>query len=186
VKGALIGVVILVGIGVAAAGKFMNVRHDLVAQREAMNAQWSQVDVALGRRADLVPGMVEMVKRYEKDAPGVFQDLTSARAVLGANRTPPEKIQANDQLSNALGRLLVISENYPKLRSNENFLRLQDEIAGTENRIAVERRKYNEALERYNAQIQMFPNNVVAGVSGFARNDAYFQTDAGARIAPKE
>ena len=92
---------------------------------------------------------------------------------------------ANDQLSGALSRLLVITENYPQLRSNENFLRLQDEIAGTENRIAVERRKYNETLEHYNAQIQRFPDNIVASMSGFTRNDAYFKTEPGAMQAPK-
>ena len=90
-----------------------------------------------------------------------------------------------NQLSGALSRLLVISENYPQLRSNENFLRLQDELAGTENRIAVERRKYNETLQRYNTSIELFPNNIVAGMSGFARNDDYFKTEPGARTAPK-
>src|ERR1700674_984835 len=109
-----------------------------------------------------------------------FKDIAGARAALINGRSPQEKFQANDQLSGALSRLLVISENYPQLRSNENFLRLQDEIDGTENRIAVERRKYNETLQRYNTSIQVFPNNIVAGMAGFGRNDAYFRTEPGA------
>ena len=96
-----------------------------------------------------------------------------------------EKINANSQLDSAIGRLLVVVENYPNLKANENFLRLQDELAGTENRIAVERRKYNEKVQEYNTQIQMFPNNIVASMSGFTPNDAYFKTEPGARTAPK-
>lgn len=177
----LIVVVALIGMG----GKFVSVRNDLVTQREAVNAQWSQVDVALQRRADLIPNLVETVKGFAKHETEVFTAIANARSALIGARSPQEKIAANDQLTGALSRLLVITENYPQLRSNENFLRLQDEIAGTENRIAVERRKYNETLEHYNAQIQRFPDNIVASLSGFTRNDAYFRTDSGARQAPK-
>ena len=182
--GPIIALVIVVGC-IAAAGKFVSVRNDLVTQREAVNEQWSQVDVALQRRADLIPNLVETVKGYAKHETEVFKDIADARAALAGGQTPQQKIAANNQLENALSRLLVISENYPQLRSNENFLRLQDEIAGTENRIAVERRKYNEVLEHYNAQIQRFPDNIVAHLSGFTRNDAYFKTEPGARTAPK-
>jgi LemA protein len=185
VKAALIAILILVVVGVAAGAKFVSVRNDLVTQREAVNAQWSQVDVTLQRRADLIPNLVETVKGFAKHETEVFTAIANARAGLMSARTPQEKIAANDQLSGALSRLLVITENYPQLRSNENFLRLQDEIAGTENRIAVERRKYNETLEHYNAQIQRFPDNIVASMSGFTRNDAYFKTEPGAREAPK-
>jgi LemA protein len=177
----LIVLVLLAGFG----SRFVSVRNDLVTQREAINAQWAQVDVALQRRADLVPNLVETVKGFAKHETEVFTAIANARAALIGGRTPQEKIAANDQLSSALSRLLVISENYPQLRSNENFLRLQDEIAGTENRIAVERRKYNEVLEHYNAQIQRFPDNIVASMSGFTRNDAYFKTEPGARTVPK-
>ena len=184
-KAALVIILVLVVVGVAAGGKFVSVRNDLVAQREAVNAQWSQVDVALQRRADLIPNLVATVKGFAAHETEVFKNIADARAALGGARTPQEKIQANDQLQSALSRLLVVVENYPQLKSNENFLRLQDELAGTENRILVERRKYNETLEHYNAQIQRFPDNIVASMSGFTRNDAYFKTEPGSRTPPK-
>ena len=184
-KIALIVIVILLIVGVAAGGKFVSVRNDLATQREAITLQWSQVDVALQRRADLIPNLVETVKGFAKHETEVFTAIANARAALAGGKTPQERIAANDQLSGALSRLLVITENYPQLRSNENFQRLQDELAGTENRISVERRKYNEVLAHYNAQIQRFPDNIVASMSGFTRNDAYFSTEPGARQAPK-
>jgi len=185
VKPVYIVLAIVAVLAVAAGAEYVGVRNSLVAQNEAINAQWADVETVLQRRSDLIPNLVETVKGIMNHETEVFKDIADARAALIGGRTPREKIQANDQLSGALSRLLVISENYPQLRSNDNFSRLQDEIAGTENRIAVERRKYNEALERYNASIGMFPNNVVASLSGFARNDAYFKTDPGARTAPK-
>jgi LemA protein len=172
-------------LGMGACSKYVGVRNELVTQRESVTAAWSTVDVALQRRSDLIPNLVETVKGFAAHETEVFKNIGDARAALGGARTPGEKIAANDQLSGALSRLLVISENYPQLRSNENFLRLQDELAGTENRIAVERRKYNETLQAYNTAIQLFPNNIVAGMSGFARNDDYFKTEPGARTAPK-
>jgi len=185
VKSAWIVIGIIVVLAIAAAGQFVSVRNNLVGQREGINAQWSNVDVVLQRRADLIPNLVNTVKGFASHETEVFKAIADARAALIGGRTPQEKIQANDQLNTALSRLLLIAENYPQLRSNENFLRLQDELAGTENRIAVERRKYNELLEHYNAQIQRFPDNIVAGLSGFTRNDAYFSTAPGAREAPK-
>jgi LemA protein len=168
-----------------AGGKYVGIRNSMVTQREAINGQWADVETALQRRADLIPNLVQTVKGFAAHETEVFKDIADARAALGGARSPQEKIQADNQLSGALSRLLVISENYPQLRSNENFLQLQNELAGTENRIAVERRKYNEALQNYNAYLDMFPNNLVSSLSGFTRNDAYFKTEPGARTAPK-
>ncbi len=160
-------------------------RNEMVRKREQVNSAWSQVDVVLQRRADLIPNLVETVKGFAAQEQTVFRDIANARAALLSARNPQERISANGQLDNALGRLLVIVENYPQLRSNENFLRLQDELAGTENRIAVERRRYNEAIQDYNTYIALFPNNIVASLSGFSRNDAYFRAEEGSRQAPR-
>jgi LemA protein len=181
----LIIVVILLLAGLMFGGKYFGIRNDLVTKKEAVNAAWSQVDVALQRRADLIPNLVETVKGYAKHEETIMTAVANARSALLGAKTPQEKIVANTQLDGALGRLLVVVENYPNLKANETFLRLQDELAGTENRIAVERRKYNETVQSYNTQIQLFPNNIVASMSGFERNDAYFKTDPGARTAPK-
>jgi LemA protein len=184
VKGATIVIAVLVLLGLA-GGEFVSVRNDLVLQREAVDAQWANIEAVLQRRADLIPNLVETVKGFAKHETEVFQSIADARAALAGAHAPQEKIQANGQLDGALSRLLVITENYPQLRSNENFLRLQDELSGSENRIAVERRKYNEALQHYNASIDLFPSNWVASLAGFHRNDAYFKTEPGAAVAPK-
>ncbi len=184
-KALIIVLIVVALLGLFLGGKYVSVRNELVTLRNAIEGQWSQVDVALQRRADLIPNLVETVKGFAKQEKSVMDSVTSARAALLGARTPQERIAANNQLDGALGRLLLVVENYPQLRSNENFLRLQDELAGTENRIAVERRKYNEAVQRYNTQIELFPNNIVASLSGFARDDAYFKVEPGARVAPK-
>ncbi len=184
-KGVIIAVVvILLVVGLGFGAKMVGIRNQLVTEREAITAQWSQVDVALRRRADLIPNLVETVRGYAKQEQEVFGRIADARSRLLNARSPQEAIAANNSLDSALGRLLVIAENYPQLKSNENFIRLQDEIAGTENRIAVERRKYNEAVQRYNTNIELFPNNIAAGLFGFSRNDAYFRTEGTAREAP--
>jgi LemA protein len=179
----VLGVVLLGGL--MFAGKFVSVRNELAVQNEAIAGAWAQVDVALQRRSDLIPNLVNTVKGFAGHEKAVIDSITAARAALGGARTPQEKIAANTQLDSALSRLLVVAENYPNLKANENFLRLQDELAGTENRIAVERRKYNEVVQRYNTQIALFPNNLIASMSGFQRNDAYFKTDPASRVAPK-
>jgi LemA protein len=179
----VIGIVVLFVL--FAGSQYVSIRNNLVVERNAIDGQWADVETVLQRRADLIPNLVETVKGFAAHETEVFKDIADARAALAGGRTPQEKLQANDQLSGALSRLLVISENYPQLRSNENFLQLQDEISSSENRIAVERRKYNEALQTYNAAIEIFPNNMVASMSGFTRNDAYFKTEPGARTAPK-
>ena len=180
----LVVLIVLVVIALILGSSFIGRRNQMAIKREAVNAAWAQVDVVLQRRADLIPNLVETVKGIAVQEQIVFGDIAKARSALLGARSPAEKIAANGQLDSALGRLLVIVENYPQLKSNENFLRLQDELAGTENRIAVERRRYNETVQDYNTFIAVFPNSLVASLSGFARNDAYFKTDEGARQAP--
>jgi len=184
-KIALVVLLVLLVVVLAFGGKYVGIRNDLVTKKETVTAAWSQVDVALQRRADLIPNLVETVKGFAKHEEKAIDDVANARAALGGARTPSDKIAANSQLDGALSRLLVVVENYPNLKANENFIRLQDELAGTENRIAIERRKYNETVQSYNTQIQLFPNNIVASLSGFQREDAYFKTEPGARTAPK-
>jgi LemA protein len=184
-KKGLIVLIVLLVVALMLGSSFISRRNQMAVKREAVNAAWAQVDVVLQRRADLIPNLVETVKGFAAQEQTVFGDIAKARSALLGAHSPAEKIAANGQLDSALGRLLVVVENYPQLRSNENFLRLQDELAGTENRIAVERRRYNEAVQDYNTFIALFPNSLVASMSGFARNDAYFKTEEGARQVPK-
>jgi LemA protein len=166
-------------------GQYVSVRNSLVTKNESVKAAWSQVDIVLQRRADLIPNLVETVKGYATQEQTVFGDIAKARSALLSAGTPQQKIAANGQLDGAIGRLLVVVENYPQLKSNENFLRLQDELAGTENRIAVERKRYNDTLQDYNTYVQMFPNNVFAGWAGFKPNPAYFAATEASRQVPK-
>lgn len=178
-----IGIIVLLLI--VGFSSYVGARNQMVTKNETVKAAWSQVDIVLQRRADLIPNLVETVKGFALQEQTVFGDIAKARSRLLSANTPTDKIAANQQLDGALGRLLVVVENYPQLKSNENFLRLQDELAGTENRIAVERKRYNDALQDYNTFIGLFPNSVWAGMAGFKRNEAYFAASEGAKTAPK-
>jgi LemA protein len=184
-KRALIVIVVLVVIALICGGMYVSRRNQMVTLNEQVKSNWAQVDVVLQRRSDLIPNLVETVKGFAAHETTVFDDIAKARAALGGAQTPKDKIAANGQLDGALSRLLVVVENYPQLRSNENFLRLQDELAGTENRIAVERKRYDDSLQTYNAFIGQFPNNLFAGWAGFQRNDAYFAASQASRAVPK-
>jgi LemA protein len=178
--------VVLVGVAALAIGlMYVGRRNQMVVKSQAVEAQWHQVDVDLQRRADLIPNLVETVKGYAAQEQTVFGDIAKARSALLSAQSPSERIAANAQLESALGRLLLIVENYPQLKSNENFLRLQDELAGTENRIAVERRRYNDAVQDYNTYIGLFPNSIFAGWAGFKPNNAYFSATESGREVPK-
>jgi len=181
VKGLVAVVVVIVVLLLIVFGQYVGVRNTLVTKNEAVKAAWSQVDIVLQRRADLIPNLVETVKGYAQQEQTVFGDIAKARSA----GTPQQKIAANGQLDGALGRLLAIVENYPQLKSNENFLRLQDELAGTENRIAVERKRYNDSLQDYNTYVQQFPHNIFAAWAGFKPNEAYFTASEGSREVPK-
>ena len=181
----LIVVIVLVVIALIVGGQYIGVKNTLVAKDQAVKAAWSQVDIVLQRRADLIPNLVETVKGYAQQEVTVFGDIAKARSALLSAQTPSDKIAANGQLDGAIGRLLLVVENYPQLKSNENFMRLQDELAGTENRIAVERKRYNDTLQDYNTYVQQFPNNIFAGWAGFKPNPAYFAASEASREAPK-
>lgn len=183
VVGLAVGLLVLIALIIG--GSYVSSRNEMVRKNEAIKQAWSQVDVVLQRRADLIPNLVATVKGYAQQEQKVFGDVANARAALLNARTPADKIAANGQLDGALGRLLAIVENYPNLKSNQNFLALQDELAGSENRIAVERRRYNEAIQDYNTFIGLFPNSIFAGWAGFQRNNDYFAASEAARQAPR-
>jgi LemA protein len=184
-KALVLALIVAIVFGAALGGMLVTARNEMVVESEAVRAAWAQVDIALQRRADLVPNLVATVKGFAEQEKEVLRRVADARSELAGARTPAEKIQANQALDGAIGRLLVVVENYPQLRSSGNFLRLQDELAGTENRIAVERRKYNEAVQQYNTRIGLFPKNMAASLFGFSRNDDYFQTEPASRKAPQ-
>ena len=177
-------VIVLIVVGICGA-MYVSSRNRMVALNEQVKSNWSEVDVNLQRRADLIPNLVETVKGYAAHEETVFGDVANARAALLGAQTPESKIAANNQLDGAIGRLLAIVENYPQLKANEGFLRLQDELAGTENRIAVARKRYNDSLQAYNTFIGQFPNSLFAGWAGFQRNNAYFEASEASRAVPK-
>jgi len=154
--------------------KFAGVKEDLARQRETIAAQWSSVEAALERRADVIPHLIEPVKKGIDD--GVLRELSATRAKLASAREPEEKIRANRELSVALGKLMSQCETDGRVRQSGAFRLLQEELAVREDEIANERFQYNNALEHYNARMQRFPDNVVASLAGFTRNDAYFGT----------
>ncbi len=180
----LIVLVVILLVVVSVAASFTNRYNNMVRMREAIKQTWSEVDVNIQRRADLIPNLVATVKGFAKQEQTVIGEVTKARAALGGAQTPRQTMAANNQLDGALSRLLVIVENYPDLKSNRNFLALQDELTGTENRIAVSRRQYNLSIQSYDAYIGTFPNNLVAHFGGMPYNNDYFQTSEANRQAP--
>ncbi len=179
----IVGVIILAGL--VFGGQLMSGRNTLVTEKNDMAGRWAQVDNDMKRRADLIPNLVETVKGYAKQEQTVIGEVANARAALLGAHSKSDEIAANGQLTGALGRLLVLQENYPQLKSNENFLRLQDELAGTENRIAVSRRDYNEAVRKYNTDVEVFPRNIAASMFGFKPEDAYFKTTEQEKKVPQ-
>jgi LemA protein len=179
-------ILIVVGVAVVLGGcQFVSTRNTLATERESIKAEWSQVDADLQRRADLIPNLVETVKGYAKEETGIMESLANARAAMIGAKSPAEKIEANNQVTSALGRLLVVAENYPNLKANENFRDLQRQLEGTENRILQARRRYNESVQKYNTDLSLFPANMIASVAGFQREEAYFKTEPDARKSPK-
>jgi LemA protein len=165
-------------------GSYVSAKNQMVTNDEIVKAAWSDVDVQLERRADLIPNLVETVKGFTKEESTVFGDIANARAGMLNAQGPAGKIEANGKLDSALGRLLLLTENYPQLRSSDQFMRLQDELSGTENRISVARKRYNDALREYNTFVRQFPNSIWAGIAGFHENNAFFAAPEAARTAP--
>ena len=178
----VVGVLVLAALMVF--GSYVGARNQMVAKDQNVKSMWSEVDVQLERRADLIPNLVETVKGFTKEESTVFGDIANARAGMLNAQGPAGKIAANGQLDGAIGRLLLLTENYPQLRSSDQFMRLQDELSGTENRISVARKRYNDSLRDYNTFVRQFPNNIWAGISGFQQNNAFFEASAAARTAP--
>jgi len=182
-KGWVIAGIIIVAILIfisSIVGKY----NTLVASGENINGMWGQVQNNLQRRADLIPNLVETVKGYAAHEEGIFKEIADARSKLIGATGVNETAQANTELTGALGRLLAISEAYPNLKADQNFKALQDELAGTENRIAFARKDYNEAVQSYNTQIKRFPTNIIAGMFNFGQKE-YFQADEGAQKVPQ-
>jgi LemA protein len=185
-KTLLIVLAVIVVLAISAYSFFAGNYNRFVALDQAVKSAWAQVENQLQRRYDLIPNLVETVKGYAKQEREVFVEVTNARAKVGGTANAPvsDKIAANNELSGALSRMLLVVERYPDLKSNQNFLHLQDELAGTENRIAVERMRYNEAVKIYNQAIKSFPANLLAGMFGF-KEGAFFDAPKEAKEAPK-
>ncbi len=164
---------------------FFSLNNRMVGLREDVNASWAQVETVLQRRYDLIPNLVETVKGYAKHEKGVLEEVTRLRSQWGAAKTTEDKAKAATLMEGALSRLLLVAEQYPDLKANQNFRDLQYELAGTENRIAVERQRYNQAVRAYNVLVRQFPGSMVAGLRGFRALDAYFEAEAPAKEAPK-
>ena len=183
-KTLIVVLVVVLILGVALYSFFVGNYNKFVKMDVGIKAAWAQVENQLQRRYDLIPNLVETVKGYAKQEKDVLVEVTNARAKVGGAGTIPDKIAANNQLTGALSRLMLVVEKYPDLKSNQNFLKLQDELAGTENRIAVERMRYNDTVKVYNEAIRTFPANMLAGMYGFAEA-AFFKVDEVAKAAPK-
>ncbi len=176
---------ILIAILVVAALMVIGAYNRIVNLDEGTDTAWAQVETVLQRRYDLIPNLVNTVKGYAAHESNLLEEIARLRSQWSGAQTTDQKTQAAMQMESALGRLMVVVENYPELKANQNFLALQDELAGTENRISVERRKFNEAVRAYNTAVRRFPANLLAGTFGFEAKKRYFEAAEGAAQAPK-
>lgn len=182
---ALVSIGLLVLVVLIAGLTLKGTYNRIVVLDEAVNSSWAQVETVLQRRYDLIPNLVNTVKGFAQQEERVLTEVSRLRSQWGEAKTVSEKAQTASALEGALGRLMVVVEKYPELKSNQNFLALQDELTGTENRVSVERRRYNEAVRTYNTAVRTFPANLVGGMFGFGPRDGYFRAQEGAAQAPK-
>ncbi len=175
---------ILAGVLIACLVSFVSTRNEFVSMQESVDASWSQVENQLQRRSDLIPNLVSAVKGYAKHEASVFDDIAQARAKLAGARSPSEKVAAGNQFESSLSRLLVVVEQYPNLKADQHFTALMDELAGSENRISVERKRYNESVQLYNTKLRQFPGVVVASMLHYEKRD-FFKVEEKAKAVPK-
>lgn len=184
-KKILIGSLIAVTLaGVGIGGKFISVNNNLITLEENIESQMANIDSKLQRRNDLIPNVVSAVKGAMKQETEVFTAIADARSKMAGAKTDNEKFEASNELSSAISRLLVVKESYPELKSNEQVSKLITELEGTENRISVERDKYNSAVKDYNTFLRKFPNSLIANIAGHDKKE-YFEASKGAEIAPE-
>jgi len=179
----VLGVILVVGLLVV--GSVIGTYNNIVTKHETIAAKWAQVESQLQRRNDLIPNLVNTVKGYASHEKSVFEEVTKARSQWANASTMDEKVKAAGAVDSALARLLLVVENYPNLKADQTFLKLMDELAGTENRIAVERMRYNESVKDYNITVRMFPGNVIAGMFGYKPATEYFKADEAAKSVPE-
>lgn len=180
---AAVGIGIIVLLAIILVSQYIGIRNHIVTADEEINAAWAQVDNALQRRSDLIPNLVATVKGYAAHESDVFTAIADARSKMAGAGTINEKAEAASEFEGALSRLLVVIENYPELKADTSFIRLQDELAGTENRLSVERMRYNELVRDYNAYIRRFPQSIIAGMMNVEAR-TYFEIEEAARKAP--
>jgi len=177
--------IIIIAVVVLVAVVWASFHNRIVTMHENINSSWAQVETVLQRRYDLIPNLVNTVKGYASHEKELLENVTRLRSQWAGAKNTGAKVKAASALEGVLGRLMVVLERYPDLKANQNFLALQDELAGTENRIAVERRRYNEAVRGYNTAIRRFPASVFARIGGYAPSTAYFEATSGAEVAPR-
>lgn len=178
----LIGLLVVLAV---IAVYFISVYNGVVSKHENISAKWAQVENQLQRRNDLIPNLVNTVKGYAAHEKNVFEEVTNARSRWANAGSVDEKVKAAGAMDSALSRLLLVAENYPNLKADQTFLRLMDELSGTENRIAVERMRYNEAVREYNVNVRTFPGNIISGMFGYKPATEYFKAEEKAKAVPE-
>ncbi len=182
-KKSSIVVLVLIAIIIIVIVMFVSSYNGIIAKSEEVDNKFATIDTQLQRRGDLIPNLVNTVKGYAKQEQDVINSVTEARTKLAGATTVSDKAKADEELTGALNRLMVVVENYPDLKSSQNFIQLSDELAGTENRIATARRDYNEAVKEYNLKIKRFPTNIIAGMFGYSKRD-YFEASEQSKEVP--